>query len=83
MEMIEQINVNDIPKRNIKYLDIIRDIETFLSENIEAAEVKFPEGRKSASVYAAYRKQIVNKNYSVKVIQRAGRVFLLRNDVEM
>lgn len=81
--MIEQINANDIPKRNIKYLDIIRDIETFLSDNIEAAEVKFPEGRKSASVYATYRKQIVNKNYTVKVIQRAGRVFLLRNDVEM
>lgn len=81
--MIEQINVNDIPKRNIRYLDIVRDIEEFLSMNCDAAEIKFPKGRRSASIYSSYRKQIVNGNYSAKVVQRSDRVFLLRKDVNI
>lgn len=81
--MIESINVNDIPTRNIRYLEVQRDIEDFLANNCEAAEVKFTETRKSASVYASYRKQIVLNNYAAKVIQRNGRVFLIRKDIEL
>lgn len=79
--MIELINVNDIPGRNIRYLEIMKDIDEFVMSKGDAAEVKFPEGRNVSAVVASYKKAIKNSNYAVRVIQRKGRVFLLRKDV--
>lgn len=81
--MIEKININDIPGRNIRYLEVVKDIEDFLAMDTNAVEVKFPAGRNVSSVVASYKKQINLNNYQARVIQRRGRVFLIRKDVEL
>lgn len=81
--MIEAIKLNDIPGRNIRYLDIVKDIEEFLASNNDAVEIKFPPERRATSVYSVYYTQIKRCNYQVRCIQRNGRVFLIRKDVEL
>lgn len=79
--MITVIDMKDIPStRGIKKLEVQRDIEEFLASASEEAEVKVPDGRKAASVYATYRKSAVENKHAVNIITRSGRVFLTRKD---
>lgn len=70
----------NIPTRGIKQLEVRNDIESFLESCTAAAEVAVPQGRKSASVYATYKKAANNGGYAVNVVTANGRVFLTRKD---
>lgn len=80
--MISAIEIEKIPGRNMKYLEINNDIDEFLSSGATAAEVKFPPDRKPSTVCASYKNAVSKNRYMVKVIQRNNRVFLIRGDID-
>jgi len=79
--MIKLIDINDVPIRNIKQIEIIRDIEYFLASDFLAAEVTVPNGRSPASVCIAYRNAIKKNNYNMSVSSKMEHVYLIKKEL--
>ena len=80
--MIKKIRINDIPKTaRGRGRTVQNDIKKFLSGGDDCVEVVVPDGRKAKNVAISYRASARRSNFSILVLQRNDRVFLVRSDV--
>lgn len=81
--MIRPFDIEDLPEKksgrhNPPYL--IEDIVAFVESGVPCAEVVFGDQKKARNVNASYAVTAKRIGAPVKVIQRDGRVFLIRED---
>lgn len=81
--MIKPFNIEELPqskngRHNHPY--VIEDIVAFVESGVPCAEVVFGDQKKAKNVNANYAGTAKRIGAPVKVIQRDGRVFLIRED---
>lgn len=81
--MFKPFNIEDLPEKNSgrnKGSRLIKDITGFVKSGLSCAEIIFDEHKKCRNVNASYAVAAKRIGAPVKVIQRDGRVFLIRED---
>ena len=81
--MIKPINIEELPQKKSgrhKEPYIIEDVMGFVKSGLSCAEVIFDQKKKTRNVSASYAVTAKRIGAPVKVIQRDGRVFLIRED---
>lgn len=77
--MITQIELKDIPGRNCHFNNAIsQEILQFHGSDWSAAEVNIGKYKTTHSAGAAYRNAVKTLKVNVLVIEREGRLFLLK-----
>ncbi len=81
--MIKPFNIEELPQSKsgrCKAPYVIEDIMGFVKSGLSCAEIIFDEHKKCQNVNASYAVVAKRIGAPVKVIQRDGRVFLIRED---
>lgn len=81
--MFKPFNIEDLPEKNFgrnKGSHLIKDITGFVKSGLSCAEIIFDEHKKCQNVNASYAVVAKRIGAPVKVIQRDGRVFLIREE---
>ena len=78
--MIKEIKLADIPEGKRKRPQAYADIEKFMKNKYEAAEIEYDKKLTVSSVIAKYGKYIRQLEVPIKVCKRDTRIFLLRKE---
>lgn len=77
--MITPIEVKDIPGRSCNFNNAVsQEVLEFHNSDWPACEVNTGKYKTTHSAYAAYKEAVKRLNVGVLVMERSGRLFLLR-----
>ena len=82
--MIKPVGLNDIPvnRRKVRSKQIKEDIQSFLDSKLDAAEVDISCYKNFQSAVSSYA-VVTNRIGGVRVVQRSGKLYLVREGVKV